>query len=77
MDKDRFLKKLGERIVKLREAKGLTQADLARQCDKEPQSIERIENGKINPSSYYMYEIAKGLGVSIKELFDLDSSSKK
>lgn len=70
MNKQEFLKKLGKRIIKLREAKGWTQSELARNCDKDRQSIERIENGKINPSSFYLYEISKGLGISPAELLD-------
>ena len=71
MDKSDFLIKLGKRVIKLREQKGWTQAELARNCDKERQSIERLENGKINPSAYYLYEISEGLGISINELLDL------
>lgn len=70
MDKSDFLKKLGKRVIKLREQKGWSQSDLARNCDKERQSIERLENGKINPSAYYLHEIAYGLGINTKELLD-------
>ena len=68
MDKQEFLTELGKRIIKLRQQKGWSQAELARNCDKEKQSIERLENGKINPSAYYLKEIANGLGVELSEL---------
>ena len=68
MKKDEFLNKLGKNIVKIRTQKGWSQAELARNCDKERQSIERLENGKINPSAYYLLQIANGLGISISDL---------
>ncbi len=70
MSKDRFLKKLGKRIVELRSEKGLTQTQLAHACGKDPQSIERVENGKINPSIFYLSEIAKALDIPLKDLLD-------
>lgn len=68
--KDQFLKKLGKHVIELREKKNLSQAELARACDKDRQNIERLENAKINPSAYYLYEISQGLEVDLKELFD-------
>ena len=68
MDKDDFLKMLGKRIIHLREQQGISQAELARRCEKERQSIERLENGKINPSAYYLQEVAEGLGIKVNEL---------
>ena len=70
MKKEEFLKKLGKNVIKIRTKKGWSQSDLARNCDKERQSIERLENGKINPSAYYLMQIADGLSVPLKELFD-------
>ncbi|MBI3509332.1 MAG: helix-turn-helix transcriptional regulator [Bacteroidetes bacterium] len=70
MNKERFLKKLGNRIVELREMKGFSQTQLAHACGKDPQSIERVENGKINPSAYYLLEIAKALDIPLKDILD-------
>ena len=70
MERKDFILKLGQQIVKLREQKGWSQAELARNCYKDRQSIERLENGKINPSAYYLQEIATALNISMKELFD-------
>ena len=72
MKKQELLITLGRRIVKLRTKKNLTQRDLAIACDKNPQSIERVENGKINPSIYYLQEIAQALEVPLKKLFEFD-----
>lgn len=70
MDKKEFLIQLGLQVVKLRTQKGWSQSELARNCDKDRQSIERLERGKINPSSFYLYEVAKGMGITTKELLD-------
>jgi putative transcriptional regulator len=70
MTKDIYLKKLGKHIKKLREKAGLTQSKLAENCDKERQNIYRLEKGEMNPTAYYLTEIAEGLGVEAKELLD-------
>lgn len=71
MEKEIFLKKLGKRVIKVREQKGWSQSELARQCEKDRQSIERLENGKINPSAFYLHELATALGVKISDLTDI------
>ena len=68
--KKKLLKKLGERVKSIRKAQGITQADLAYSIDKDQSSIQRLEKGRVNPSFYYLHEIAEGLGVPIKDLFD-------
>lgn len=68
--KEVFLKKLGQRIIQLREQSGLNQAQLAAECDKDRQSINRLEKGNVNPSVFYVLQISKALKVSINELFD-------
>lgn len=70
MQKEALLKKLGERIREIRKEKGLSQTELAHKCGKDSQSLERVENGKTNPSAYYLYEVAKALKVPIKDLLD-------
>ena len=70
MQKETFLHKLGKRIKQIRAEKGLTQTELAHKAGKDSQSVERVENGKTNPSAYYLMEIAKALNVPLKELFD-------
>ncbi|MFZ2283560.1 MAG: helix-turn-helix transcriptional regulator [Lutibacter sp.] len=68
MTKDQLSKKVGKRIVELRTKKGLTQSDLARACGKDRQAIEKIENGKVNSTTYSLYAISKALGVDLYEL---------
>jgi transcriptional regulator with XRE-family HTH domain len=69
LNKEEFLKKLGRNIVKIRSEKGISQAEFARLCFKDPQNIERIENGKVNTSVYNLFVIAKILNCSPKDFF--------
>lgn len=71
MTRDELKKELGKRIVELREQKGWSQSDLARACNKDRQAIEKLENGKVNPTLYTLLEIAKAIEVSLSELVDL------
>lgn len=70
-NKAAFLTSLGSRIAYLREQKGLSQTQLALECDKDRQSINRLEKGNVNPSSFYLWQIAQALEVSLAELFDI------
>ena len=68
MNKEQLKKKVGQRIVELRSQKGWSQSDLARACNKDRQALEKLENGKVNPTIYSLLEIAKALEVNLKEL---------
>ena len=70
--KSHFLKELGKRIAYLREQKGLNQSQLAAECEKDRQSINRLEKGNVNPSAFYLYQVAKALNVSVSELFNFN-----
>ena len=56
MTKDQLKKKVGNRIIELRLKKGWNQSDLARECGKDRQAIEKLENGKVNPTIYSLYD---------------------
>ena len=68
MDKIELLKLLGDRIKEIRLAKGLTQTELAHKIGKDHPSINRLEKGKINPSYFFLCEIAEGLEISINDI---------
>lgn len=70
MDKEQLKKKVGQRIVDLRSQKGWSQSDLARACNKDRQALEKLENGKVNPTIYSLLEIANALEVPLKKLID-------
>ena len=68
MEKEVLLKKLGERIRDIRNEKGISQKTLAHSIGKDQQSIQRLEAGNINPSFYYLTEIANGLQIELEQL---------
>ncbi|WP_417800607.1 helix-turn-helix domain-containing protein [Tenacibaculum sp.] len=72
MNKEQLKKKVGQRIVELRSQKGWSQSDLARACNKDRQALEKLENGKVNPTIYSLLEIAKALEVPLKKLVDFN-----
>lgn len=71
MTREKLKIELGKHIVMLRQQKGWSQSDLARACNKDRQAIEKLENGKVNPTLYTLFEIANALEVSLPELVDL------
>mgnify|MGYP001790818794 CR=1 FL=1 len=70
MTKDELKSKIGKRIIELRTQKGWSQSDLARACNKDRQAIEKLENGKVNPTLYSLLEISLALNVSLTRLID-------
>jgi putative transcriptional regulator len=66
--KEQALKKLGKRIREVRKEKGVSQVELANSIGKDQQSIQRLESGNINPSYYFLLEVADGLNIELTEL---------
>ncbi len=64
------LVELGNKIRAIRTAKGMNQTEFANSIGKDQPSINRLENGNVNAGYLYLRQIAKGLGVEIKELFE-------
>lgn len=72
MTKEAYLKKLGKHIAQIREKAGLSQSELALRCDKDRQSINRLEKGRMNPTAYYLSELAAELNIPVKDLLDFE-----
>jgi transcriptional regulator with XRE-family HTH domain len=70
MEKQELLTKLGGRIRAIRIEKSVTQKQLAHAIGKDQQSIQRLEAGNMNPTFYYLTEIAKGLDVPVERLVE-------
>ncbi len=68
VNKKQLKEKIGQRIVVLRSEKGWSQSDLARACNKDRQAVEKLENGKVNPTIYSLLEISKALEVPLEDL---------
>lgn len=68
MDNQDKLLKLGSRVKDIRTSKGLTQTELAHKIGKDHPSINKLENGKVNPSYIFLCEVAEGLDITVWEL---------
>ncbi|MDN5395832.1 MAG: helix-turn-helix domain-containing protein [Chryseobacterium sp.] len=71
-EKIAFLKSFGKRVETLRTEKNLSLRQLSQNCDIDYSDISKIEKGLRNIQMSTILELAKGLDVSIKELFDFD-----
>ncbi|QYS87095.1 helix-turn-helix transcriptional regulator [Flavobacterium oreochromis] len=63
---------LGDTLKKVREAKGLSQKELAGLLDMPQPQYSRIEGGKTDPSFGTINKIANALNVTLSELFRAD-----
>lgn len=61
--------RLGKRIKQLRLSKGLSQEKFAISIDMDRTYYASVENGKRNISIVNIEKIAKGLDISLEELF--------
>jgi len=71
MNSDQILKKIGFRIKEIREAKGISQQDLASNCNFEKANMSRIEAGRTNFTISTLYKISQALEITISELVDV------
>ncbi|HZX46672.1 MAG TPA: helix-turn-helix transcriptional regulator [Clostridia bacterium] len=58
------------RVRELREAKGLTQEQLAKKMGVSRQTIISIETGRYNPSLILAHGLAREFGKHIEDIFD-------
>jgi transcriptional regulator with XRE-family HTH domain len=63
---------LGDTLKKVREAKGLSQKELAGFLDMPQPQYSRIEGGKTDPSFTTIQKITNALNISLSELFRAD-----
>jgi transcriptional regulator with XRE-family HTH domain len=68
--RDRLLQALGARVRRLREAKSWTQEVLAERAELDRSYVAGIEAGLRNPSVKAAAKLARGLGVTLSELFE-------
>ena len=61
---------LGEYVRDMRLARGLSQVEFGERCGFYQTYLSRIERGQANPTMNAMEVIAKGLGVTIFEMFE-------
>lgn len=61
--------RLGNHIKKLREARGLTQLQLAEEIEVSRKTINTIENEVFIPSTILAFKLARALDTTVEELF--------
>jgi transcriptional regulator with XRE-family HTH domain len=66
--------KTGQLIKELRLKKGMTQEDLAEKTYISARTIQRIENGGVDPRAYSLQTIASVLEVDFQELINCDKA---
>ena len=64
------IKRFGERVREVRLAKGLSQEELAANCELDRTYISGIERGVRNPSLRNIIRLSEALAVSQRELFE-------
>ncbi|MAZ72930.1 MAG: hypothetical protein CMC70_07260 [Flavobacteriaceae bacterium] len=70
---------LGQRILALRQEKGLTQEELVAQCNISVRTIQRIEAGEVVPRTYTVRTILSALGEDFEDFTEtqVESGLKK
>lgn len=69
--------KIGNKIKKVRETKGISQKDLAYEADLDRSYIASIEVGKRNVSLINLEKIANALNIPLYELFTEQENESK
>jgi len=64
---------LGQKILELRRAKGLTQEELVNKCNINVRTIQRIEAGEVTPRSYTVKIILEALGYDLNTIRFLEN----
>ncbi len=60
------------RIPDLRQQRGWSQADLARQLQVSPQTVNALERGRYDPSLPLAFAIARLFGLAVEDVFQPD-----
>lgn len=69
MDLKALKMEIGERIKKLREARGLSQKEVASMIKMDQSQYSKLEKDKTDPSVSTLAKVAKALGTQLSELF--------
>lgn len=75
-DKDLF-ELVGIRIRNIRKSQGMSQQILAYEVDMEKTNISRIEAGRTNVTVKNLYKIAQALGVTMKDIVDIEGDMQE
>ena len=68
---DKYLKKFGANLKKIRKEKGVSQEELANDLGFSQPYMVKVESGVVNPSISHVVAIAKRLKVSVSSLVEI------
>jgi transcriptional regulator with XRE-family HTH domain len=68
-EQEKYLKKVGNNLRRIRQEKGLTMEQLAHEAEIEYRQLGRIERGEINTSILSLLRICQALHVDVDNLF--------
>jgi putative transcriptional regulator len=68
--------RLKNHVRELREAMGLTQAELAKRTGVSRQAVNAIETGKYDPSIHLAYALARTFGRAIEDVFVFEEGER-
>ena len=71
----KYLKKLGQNISKIRKLKGFSQLDICALIMMEKSNLSSIENGRQNPTTLTLKKIADAIEVDVREFFSFEIKS--
>lgn len=66
------LKSFGQHVKTLRQNKNLTQLELSARMNRDQQSLQRVESGRVNPTLLYLIDLAKALETTVSILTDFN-----
>lgn len=69
---DQFLSELGNKLAFYRKKENLSYRELAQLCSVDHSKISKIEKGQVNIQVLTILELAKGLSIQPKKLFDFE-----
>ena|SRR5512134_1382979 len=70
-------RRVGLRIKLARRRRGLSQEELAERVDRSTEAISSIERGRTLPNFVTLERLARALGVSVREFFDIGPESAR
>lgn len=76
MDEKQLLKEFGQRVKSARLSMGLSQEELAFECDLDRTYISSIERGKRNLSLINIHKLATALRVNLSTLVDVKGAGQ-
>ncbi|MES2513094.1 MAG: helix-turn-helix transcriptional regulator [Bacteroidota bacterium] len=67
----------GQHVKQIRVSKGLTQVEVSSRMNKDQQSLQRIESGRVSPNIYYLHLLSSALDITLCELVDFEIKKEK